>query len=51
MAEKHPGFKSAQKKIQKSGYSMEAAGAILASATRKSSPAAKARNPKLKKVK
>ena len=51
MSEKHPGFKSAQKKIQKSGYSKEAAGAILASATRKSSPAAKAKNPKLKKVK
>ena len=40
------GFKAAQK-----GISMEAAGAILASAARKASPAAKRKNPNLKKVK
>jgi hypothetical protein len=44
-------FKAVQKKIEKSGYSKAAAGAILASATRKASPAAKKANPKLKKVK
>lgn len=51
MASKHPGFKKVQSKIQKEGYSKEAAGAILASATRKASKSAKAKNPKLKKVK
>jgi len=51
MAPKHPGFKSVQKSIQKEGYSKESAGAILANATRKASPAAKAKNSKLKKVK
>jgi hypothetical protein len=44
-------FKSVQKKIQASGYSHEAAGAILANASRKASPAAKRKNPALKKVK
>lgn len=45
------GFKANQAKIAKSeGVSPEAAGAILASSTRKSSPAAKKRNPSLKKV-
>jgi hypothetical protein len=49
---KHPGFKAVQKKIaKKSNVSIEAAGAILASASRKVSPAAKKKNPKLKKVK
>jgi hypothetical protein len=49
---KHPGFKAVQKKIaKKSNVSMEAAGAILASSTRKASPAAKKKNPKLRKVK
>lgn len=47
---KHPGFKAVQKKIQGEGYSKESAGAILASATRKASPAAKKKNPALKKV-
>lgn len=47
----HPGFKAIQSKIQKSGYSKEQAGAILANATRNASPAAKRANPKLKKVK
>lgn len=46
------GFKAAQKGIaKKQGVSMEAAGAILASAGRKSSPAAKRKNPNLKKIK
>jgi len=43
-------FKSVQKKIAKR-YGMKRAGAILASASRKASPAAKRRNPKLKRVK
>jgi hypothetical protein len=47
----HPGFKKVQSKIQGEGYSKKAAGAILASATRKASASAKAKNPKLKKVK
>ena len=47
----HPGFKAVQAKIaKKSGVSMEAAGAILASASRKASPTAKAKNPALKRV-
>ena len=51
MAKKHPGFQSVQNKIAKSeGVSQKAAGAILANATRNASPAAKRRNPKLKKV-
>lgn len=45
------GFKANQKKIAKrQGISMKRAGAILASASRKASPAAKRRNPRLKKV-
>jgi hypothetical protein len=45
-------FKAAQKQIaRKSGVSMKSAGAILASSTRKASPAAKRANPNLKKVK
>ena len=51
MAIKHVGFKSAQRSIaHKEGVSMKAAGAILASATRNASPAAKRANPKLRKV-
>lgn len=47
----HPGFKSVQNSIaSKEGVSKAAAGAILASATRKASPSAKKANPKLKKV-
>jgi hypothetical protein len=46
------GFKAAQKQIaSRQGISMERAGAILASGARKASPAAKKRNPNLKKVK
>lgn len=45
-------FKSVEKKIEKkSGVSKKAAGAILANASRKASPAAKKANPNLKKVK
>lgn len=48
----HPGFKAVQAKIAaKQGISKERAGAILASATRKASPAAKKANPRLKRVK
>lgn len=47
---KHPGFKAVQKKIQGEGYSKEAAGAILANASRNASPAAKKANPRLNKV-
>jgi hypothetical protein len=47
----HPGFKSVQSKIEKEGYSKKAAGAILASKTRKASAKAKAKNPRLKRVK
>jgi hypothetical protein len=49
---KHPGFKVVQSKIAaKQGISKQAAGAILASSTRKASAKAKAKNPRLKKVK
>ena len=52
MAKAHPGFKAVQSKIaKKEGVSMKAAGAILASSSRKASPAAKKANPALKKVK
>jgi len=45
------GFAAAQKKIaKKQGIPMKNAGAILASSTRAASPAAKAKNPNLKKV-
>lgn len=52
MADKHPGFKAAQKKIASSqGISEDRAGAILAAGARKASAKAKAANPNLKKVK
>lgn len=45
-------FKSVQNKIaKKQGISKKAAGAILAASSRKASPEAKRKNPKLKKVK
>lgn len=48
----HPGFKSVQAKIAKSeGVSQKAAGAILASSSRKASAKSKAANPRLKRVK
>jgi hypothetical protein len=50
--QKRPGFKAVQSKIAaKSGVSKKAAGAILASSTRKASAKAKAANPRLKRVK
>lgn len=49
---KHPGFKAVQNQIAKrEGISKKAAGAILASTSRKASPSAKRKNPNLKKVK
>lgn len=46
------GFKAAQSQIAKrSSVGKERAGAILAAATRRASPAAKRANPNLKKVK
>lgn len=46
------GFKNNQKKIAaKQGVPMDKAGAILAAGARKASPAAKAKNPALKRVK
>lgn len=50
MAVAHPGFKAVQAKIAKR-YGNKAAGAILASATRKASSKAKKKNPRLKRVK
>jgi hypothetical protein len=43
-------FKAVQAKIASQGHSMNAAGAILASASRNASPAAKRANPNLMKV-
>lgn len=51
-AKGHPGFKGASKKIQaKEGVSKKSADKILAAGARKASKKAKAKNPKLKKVK
>ena len=47
---KHPGFSAAQGSIEKDGYGKKAAGAILASSSRKASASAKKANPRLKKV-
>lgn len=45
------GFSNVESSIaRKDGVSKKSAGAILASATRKASPAAKKKNPSLKKV-
>ena len=45
-------FKQAVKNVMKSGkYDKKSAAAIVANASRNASPAAKAKNPKLKKVK
>lgn len=52
MKKKHPGFQAVQASIaKKQGISSEAAGAILASSSRKASPAAKKANPRLNRVK
>lgn len=48
---KHIGFKGAQNKVEKEGYSEKDAGAIIAAATRSASAAAKSSNPRLKRVK
>lgn len=51
-ASRHRGFKAVQSSIaKKEGISKERAGAILASASRNASAAAKAKNPRLKRVK
>jgi hypothetical protein len=51
-SKKGMGFKAAQNQIaKKEGVSKKAAGAILASSTRKASAKAKKANPNLKKVK
>ncbi len=47
----HPGFAAVQSKIQGEGYSKDAAGAILANASRNASKGAKAANPRLNRVK
>jgi len=47
----HPGFRAVQGQIaSRMGVSKKRAGAILASQTRKASPAAKRRNPRLRRV-
>jgi len=51
MAKKHPGFQAVQRSIAaKEGIPMKNAGAILANAGRKASPAAKAANPRLNRI-
>lgn len=48
----HPGFRAVAEKIAaRQGISEDRAGAILAASSRRASPAAKARNPRLKRVK
>lgn len=48
----HPGFKAVQSQIaSREGISKDRAGAILASASRHASPAAKKANPRLNRVK
>lgn len=52
MKNKHPGFNAAAQQIEKKeGVSEASAKAILASATRHASPAARAANPRLNRVK
>ena len=52
MSKKHPGFKKVSARIAgEQGISQERADAILASSTRKASPAARKANPRLKRVK
>lgn len=52
MSSAHPGFSAVQAKIaNKEGVSSERAGAMLAASTRKASAKAKAKNPRLRKVK
>jgi hypothetical protein len=49
--EKHVGFKKAENHVEREGYSKQIAGAIIASAARHASPAAKKANPHLARVK
>lgn len=51
MANAHPGFKAVQGKIEKEGYSKDAAARILAYKTRNAAKAAKKANPRLNRVK
>lgn len=52
MSNAHPGFKAVQSSIaSREGVSMKIAGAILANSTRHASAKAKAKNPRLKRVK
>ena len=52
MKKKHPGFEAAAREIaRKQGISLARARAILASRTRGASPAAKRKNPRLRRVK
>lgn len=51
MKVKHPGFKAVQGKIEGEGYSKAVAGSILANASRNASAKAKAKNPRLLRVK
>jgi hypothetical protein len=52
MSESHPGFKAVADKIAHSEHiDFDKARAILASRSRKASPAAKKKNPRLNKVK
>ena len=52
MATKHPGFEAVARKVaRKQGVSLDRARAIVAAGARGASPAAKRRNPNLKRVK
>lgn len=52
VAKPHPGFKAVQSKIAaKEGVSKKAAGAILAKSIRNASAKARAKNPRLNRVK
>ena len=52
MKKPHPGFKAVQSSIaERQGVSQDRAGAILAAASRRASPAAKRANPRLHRVK
>lgn len=44
-------FKAVQSKVESEGYSKQASGAIVANAARNASAPAKAKNPKLLRVK
>lgn len=48
---KHVGFKGAQSKVEKEGYSKKESGAIIAASSRHASKAAHKANPRLNRVK